>query len=97
MLCQSAQAAVRTNHSFFQRKFRRLLPRLGYAKAVSAIARHISVVIWKILHEGVQYEERGSASTPQVIKRRTQRLKQDLRALGYSDALIPLQTQAVGV
>jgi transposase len=31
-LCQAAQAAVRTNNSFFQQKFRRLLPRLGYPK-----------------------------------------------------------------
>ena len=97
VLCQAAQAAVRTNNSFFQHKFRSLLPRLGYAKAVWAIARHLSVVIWKILHEGARYEERGSVSTPQAIKRRIQRLKQDLHALGYSDALIPLQTQAAGV
>jgi hypothetical protein len=46
-----AQAAVWTNNSFFQRKFRRLLPRLGYVKAIWAIARHLSVVIWKILHD----------------------------------------------
>ena len=59
VLCQSAQAAVRTKNSFFQLKFQRLLPRLGYNKAIWAIARHLSVVIWKFLHEGVQYEEHG--------------------------------------
>jgi transposase len=91
VLCQAAQAAVRTNGSFFQQKFKRLLPRLGYLKAVWAIARHLSVVIWKILHDGVCYIERGSLSTPQAVKRRLQRLKKELRALGYSDELKPIQ------
>lgn len=89
-LCQAAQAAVRTKNSFFEQKFRRLLPRLGYAKAVWAIARHLSVVIWKILHEGAEYIEYGATTTPQAAKRRLQRLKKELRALGYSDVLQPL-------
>jgi transposase len=89
-LCQAAQAAVRTNHSFFQQKFRRLLPRLGYVKAIWAIARHLSVVIWKILHDGANYIEYGGATSLQAAKRRVQRLKQQLRALGYSDELKPL-------
>jgi transposase len=93
VLCQVAQAAVRTKNSFFQQKFHRLLPRLGYAKAVWAIARHLSVVIWKILHEGVEYIEYGATTTPQAAKRRLQRLKKELRALGYSDALQPLQPE----
>lgn len=97
VLCQAAQAAVKTKNSFFQRKFRRLVPRLGYTKAVWAIARHLSVVIWKILHEGATYVEQGLATSEKAIKRRVQRLKQELRSLGYSDQLIPLQTPAVGV
>jgi transposase len=87
VLCQAAQAAVRTKNSFFEQKFRRLLPRLGYCKAVWAIARHLSVVIWKVLHDGVDYIEYGRASTPLATKRRLQRVKKELRALGYSDAL----------
>lgn len=94
-LCQAAQAAVRTKNSFFQLKFQRLLPRLGYCKALWAIARHLSVVIWKILHEGAEYVEHGMATTPQAAKRRLQRLKKDLRALGYSDDLKPLRPEAV--
>jgi len=97
VLCQAAQAAVKTKCSFFQQKFRRLLPKLGYNKAIWAIARHLSVVIWKILHEGVSYVERGMPTTPQAAKRRLQRLKKELRALGYSDQLNPLQPEAVMV
>lgn len=96
VLCQAAQAAVRTRNSCFAQKFHRLLPRLGYAKAVWAIARHLSVVIWKILHQGAEYIEYGAATTPQAAKRRLQRLKKELRALGYSDALQPLELEATG-
>ncbi len=95
VLCQAAQAAVRTKNSFFQQKFQRLLPRLGYAKAIWAMARHLSVVIWKILHDGAQYEERGLPTTPQAAKRRVQRLAKQLRALGYSIELKPLSPKAV--
>lgn len=95
VLCQAAQAAVKTKNSFFQQRFRRLLPRLGYTKAIWAIARRLSVVIWKILHQGVQYVEYGFATTPQAAKRRLQRIRQELRALGYSDELKPLRTEAV--
>ena len=84
VLCQAAQAAVRTKNCFFQQKFQRLLPRLGYQKAIWAIARRLSVVIWIILHEGVRYEERGGATTASAAKRRQQRIIQELRAAGYT-------------
>lgn len=90
VLCQAAQAAVRTNNSFFQQKFRRLLPRLGYPKAIWAIAHHLAIVIWKILHEGVRYTEYGALTSAQAAKRRLQRLKKELRSLGYSDDLKPM-------
>jgi transposase len=97
VLCQAAQAAVRTKNSFFQQKFQRLVGRLGYCKAIWAIARHLSVVIWKVLHDGVEYLERGLTTTPQAMKRRLQRVKQELRALGYSVELKPLQPETVPV
>jgi len=82
-------------NSYFQQKFQRLMPKLGYAKAIWAMARHISVVIWKILHDGAQYEERGLPTTPQAAKRRIQRLTKQLRALGYSIELKPLSPKAI--
>jgi transposase len=93
VLCQAAQAAVRAKQSVFQRKFLRLLPRLGYTKAIWAIARHLSVVIWKILHEGVEYVEYGMVQAPEAALRRLQRIKKQLRELGYSDELKTLQPQ----
>lgn len=95
VLCQSAQAAVRTKNCFFQQKFQRLLPRLGYQKALWAIARRLSVVIWIILHEGVSYEERGGATTAQAAKRRHQRLIKELRDAGYTVELNKPNLEAV--
>lgn len=94
ILCQVAQAAVRTNHCIFQQTFKRLLPRLGYPKAIWAIARHLSVVIWKILHDGVQYIEYGGTTSRLAAKRRLQRIRKELRMLGYSDDLKPLPATA---
>jgi transposase len=95
VLCQVAQAAVRTKNSHWENIFRRLVPRLGYTKAIWAVARRIAVVIWKILHEGVEYIEQGALSTPGALKRRVQRLKKELRALGYSDDLKSVSSVAV--
>ncbi len=97
VLCQAAQAAVRTKNSFFQQKFQRLIGRLGYSQAIWAIARHMSVVIWKVLHDGVEYIERGLTTSPQAMKRRLQRVKQELRALGYTADLTLLHPHAPGL
>lgn len=91
-LCQAAQAAVRTKNSHFQAVFRRLSYKLSYPQAIWAIVRRLAEVIWKILHAGVRYEERGSLSTPQAIKRRLQRLAKELRAAGYSVEVKPPAT-----
>jgi transposase len=83
VLYQAAQAAVKTNNGSFQVLFRRLRPRLGYTKAIWAVARHLTIVIWKILHAGERYQERGEPTTPQAIQRRAHRLLQQLRKLGF--------------
>lgn len=82
-LCQAAQAAVRTKNSIFQQKFKRLLPKLGYPKAIWAIVRHMCTVIWFVLHRGARYLEKGQPTTPAAAKRRAQRYLKELRALGY--------------
>jgi len=89
VLCQAAQAAVRTKNSHFQAVFRRLVPKLGYTKAIWAIVRHMAEVIWKILHLGVRYVEQGSVTTPQALKRRIQRFTKELRDAGYTIEIKP--------
>lgn len=94
-LCQVAQAAVRTKNSVFQQKFRRLVPKLGYAKTIWAIVRHLCVVLWNMLHKGMPYLEKGQATTFQAAKRRMQRIIRECRALGYAVELKPLVPEAV--
>ena len=78
-LCEAAQGAVNTKNSRFQQKFKRLLPRLGYAKAIWAIVRHLCVVVREILHQRADYIEHGGQTTLGAIRRRAQRLNRELR------------------
>jgi transposase len=61
VLNQAANAAVKAKGAIFAIVYRRLVPRLGHAQAIGAIARRLCRLIWKILHEGIRYEERGPA------------------------------------
>jgi len=97
LLNQLAHAAVRKEDSQLQIVFRRLFPRLGYAKAVWAIAHRLCRLIWKVLHEGVHYVEHGPAPSPITLKRRRQRLVIQLKKLGYQVQLIPVTPEASGV
>jgi transposase len=93
ILTQVAQAAVRTNGCHFQAEFRRKLPRLGYAKAIWATAHKICRLVWKILHQGVNYIEYGEYPNPKARKRRVQKMLQSLRELGFEVNLTPLVPQ----
>jgi transposase len=85
ILTEVAFAAVKTKDSHFQEVFRRLVPRLGVKKAIWAIAHRICRLIWKLLHEGVSYQEQGARSQdPQAIRKRARKLIGDLRRLGYN-------------
>ena len=90
ILNQAAHAAVKKKGSHFQAVFRRLLPRLGYKCAIWAIAHRLCRVIWKILHEGVQFIEQGSESDPKVREHRARNLARALRKLGYDVVLTPI-------
>ena len=83
LLNQAANAAVKTKGSIFELVYRRLVPRLGHAQAIGAIAHRLCRLIWKILHQGVSYEERGPAVTKQRAQRRAAKMIRELRSLGY--------------
>jgi len=61
VLNQAANAAVKAKGTIFAVVYRRLVPRLGHAQAIGAIAHRLCRLIWKILHQGIRYEERGPA------------------------------------
>jgi transposase len=90
LLNQLAHAAVKKEGCRLQVIFRRWLPRMGYKKAVWAIAHRLCRLIWKVLHDGVAYVEKGFEPNPKARKERRRRLVADLRKLGYQVELTPL-------
>jgi transposase len=92
VLNQAANAAVKTKGSIFELVYRRLVPRLGHAQAIGAIAHRLCRLIWKILHHGVSYEERGPAVTKHRAQRRAAKMIRELRSLGYRVELVPSQS-----
>jgi hypothetical protein len=53
-----------------------------------AIAHRRCRLIWKILHEGIRYEECGPAISEKAKKVRARKMSRDLRSLGYHVELL---------
>ena len=82
ILTQVAHAAIRTRGSVFESVFKRQVPRLGFNKAIWAIAHRLCRAIWKVLHDAVPYLNPVKRS-PEAERRRAHRLLQQLRLMGY--------------
>jgi transposase len=93
ILTQAAQAAVHKKGCHFQKTFQRWLPRLGYQAALWAIAHKLGRLVWKILHQGVHYLERGEPSDPARQRRRANKMVRTLRSMGYSVEIRPQTVQ----
>ena len=83
VLNQAANAAVKAKGTVFAIVYRRLVPRLGHAQAIGAIVHRLCRLIWKILHQGIRYEERGPAVSEDAKKARARKMIRELRSLGY--------------
>ncbi len=83
ILNQCANAAVKTKGSIFEVHYRRLAPRLGHKQTIGAISHRLCRLIWKILHQGVNYEEYGPAVSERSRRTRTARMIRHLQKLGY--------------
>jgi len=83
ILNQAANAAVKAKGTIFEIVYRRMAPRLGHKQTIGVVAHRQCLLIWKVLHEGVRYEERGPAVTKQSKQRRTAKMIRQLRSLGY--------------
>ena len=88
ILNQAAHAAVKLKGSIFALLYRRYVVRLGHNQTIAVIAHRLCRLIWKILHEGVRYDERGPAVSQRAQQRRTARMIRQLRSLGYSVELL---------
>jgi hypothetical protein len=74
--------------------YRRIVPRLGHAQAIGAITDRLCRLTWKILHQGVRYEERGPAVSEEAKKVRARKMIRELRSLGYRVELPQLHRAA---
>jgi len=83
VLNQAANAAVKAKGTIFAIVYRRLVPRLGHAQAIGAIAHRLCRLIWKVLHQSIRYEERGPAVSQEARKVRARKMIRELRSLGY--------------
>lgn len=79
MLCQCAWAATHRNGSYFQAKYRRLLPRRGHQRALIAVAHSMLRVIYFVLRDGVPYREVGMTYLDE--RRRRQQIRYHRRRL----------------
>jgi transposase len=93
ILTQAAQAAVKKKGSHYQQVFRRWMPKLGYPAALWAIAHKLGRLVWKILHDGVHYLERGESSDPARHRRRVNKMIRALRTMGYNVEISPRTVQ----
>lgn len=84
ILHQAAHAAVKAKGSIFEVTFQRLRRSLGYQEAIWAIAHRLCRLVWKILHHGVRYEERGPAVSAKSQKHRAAKMVRELTRLGYN-------------
>ena len=86
ILDQAANAAVKAKGTVFEKRYQRMVGRdpKKRGKAIWAVAHHILRVVWKVLHDGVRYEERGNRQDAKADKRRATRLLRELKALGYT-------------
>jgi transposase len=88
ILNQAAHAAVKLKGSVFAILYRRYVVRFGHNQTIAVIAHRLCRLIWKILHQGVRYEERGPAVSQKSKQRRTARMIRQLRSFGYRVELL---------
>jgi transposase len=83
LLCQIAWAAIHTKDTFFAGLFARLKPRVEGKGAAWAVAHRIAKVVWLVLHQGVEYQEKGSAPpNERTLVRKFKRMLKEFGRLG---------------
>lgn len=92
ILCQVAWAAIRTKNTFFKGLFARLKPRIAGKGAAWAVAHRIGKVIWLMLHNEVEYIEKGDGVNPQNLARKLRRIAKELARQGLDPREVLTQT-----
>ena len=94
ILNQAANAAVKHKGSIYEILYRRYALRLGHNQTIGIIAHKLCRLVWKILHLGIRYEERGPHVSKACKQKRTRKMIRELRALGYQVEALNPQTVA---
>jgi transposase len=83
LLCQIAWAAIHTKETFFAGLFARLKPRVEGKGAAWAVAHRITKIVWLVLHQEVEYQEKGSAPpNERTLVRKFKRILKEFGRLG---------------
>jgi transposase len=95
VLCQIAWAAIHTKETFFAGLFARLKPRVDGKGAAWAVAHRIAKIVWLVLHQEVEYQEKGSAPpNERTLMRKFKRMLKEFGTLGLDvRALLNQQLQ----
>src|SRR5205085_1146327 len=92
IMVQAATAAVRTKGSYYQAKFRRLMMRRGYKRAIVAIAHSMLVAIYHMIRDNKPYRELGGDwLDKRSAESKSKALVNQLERLGYRVELLPAQ------
>jgi len=83
LLNLAAHASIKHPGTIFAILYRRYVTRLGPIQTIAVLAHRLCRLIWRILHQGVRYQERGPAVNEKTRRRRTARMIRELRRLGY--------------
>jgi transposase len=93
ILVQSAWAAARAKDCFLRALFYRIAARRGIKKAAVAVAHRILTIAWKIIRDGVEYQEQGRDVFDRRNPLRTARkLTKRLEQIGFSVQISPRTT-----
>jgi transposase len=95
VLTQVAWAAIRSKDNFFGGLFARLQPKIESKGAAWAVAHRVAKVVWLILHQGVEYEERGPVQpSVQSLTRKLRRMTKQFAAHGLDIAAVLAEVNA---
>ena len=83
LLCQIAWAAIHTKDTFLPALFARLKPKVEGKGAAWAVAHRIAKIVWLVLHQEVEYQEKGSAPpNERTLVRKFKRMLKEFGSLG---------------
>jgi transposase len=96
LLMQTAWGAIHTKKTFYAGLFQRLKPKIKAKGAAWAVAHRMAKVIWLVLHEEVEYQEKGPALPNQrTLTRKLRTLVREFQRQGMDVKAIFNQTLEV--